>query len=161
MCVYTVSWSRPRMAYYVSSNFSLTSMESGTTSVHLYADDKQALEASLQDINKARSTLQDCITEYWRQKLVFVAKTAAQHRQNGTNLVRLKADTRQGIQEWSYVTTRLRYLKPVVLVIVRDLGVLLDAWLSTKLGLQATASSNCAGYTTESDPLSAKKSYLS
>ena len=83
------------MAYYVSSNFSLTSMESGTTSVHLYADDKQALEASLQDINKARSTLQDCITEYWRQKLVFVAKTAAQHRQNGTNLVRLKADTRQ------------------------------------------------------------------
>jgi len=56
--------------------------------------------------------VQICLLYRWRQKLVFVAKTAAQHRQNGTNLVRLEADAGQGIQEWSYTTTRLRYPQP-------------------------------------------------
>ena len=104
---------------------------------HLYADDKQAyFDMYVQDINKARSTLQDCIAD---------VRSWCSSRRLQLNTDKIKLiwfGSRQTLNKVSRSDLTLQFdsgtLNPVE--VVRDLGVLLDAGLSMKQHVTRIAS---------------------
>jgi len=93
---------------------------------HLYVDDKQAyVDALVRDIDQARSTLQQCISDTDKTELIWFGSRQILEKVSGSDLM-LHLDS--------------SILKPVD--VVRDLGVLLDTELSMKQHITRIAS-NC------------------
>ena len=106
---------------------------------HLYADDKQAyLDVYVQDIDKARSTLQDCIADVRS----WCSSRRLQLNTDKTELIWFGSKQTLDKVSRSDLTLQLDSgtLNPVE--VVRNLGVLLDAELSMKQHVTWIAS-NC------------------